>query len=723
MLKKRAKTPVILQMEAAECGAAALGIILAYFKRYLSLEELRIACGVSRDGSKAVNMLKAARRYGLKAEGASIEMDAFSELSFPLIAFLEFNHFVVVEGFDNKKFYLNDPATGPRTVTYEEFSRAFTGIILLFKLTPAFQAGGKRESLGQELRRRFIGVRKDFFFITLTSLFLVIPGVALAAFSKIFIDEVLIHQLSSWLLPFIWGMLITVGLRSLLTWVQQIHLTRLQLKITVVTSAQFFLHVLRLPMSFFSQRFLGDISSRIAANDRIATVISGDLSTSLVSMISMVFYALVMVLYDGVLTSIGVFIACINAFLLIFLSKKIENSSRCLLQEQGQLFGMELGGLQAIETIKSIGREEDYFQGWAGYHAKTLNNQHKIQLYNRILSIAPLLLNGIMGALILGVGSLRIMYGYLTIGALIGFQILLASFSEPLNVLLGFGSKLQVIRGDITRLNDVLRHPEEIRIGDKIERPVSLQEVEKLAGNLELKNISFGYSQLEPPLLKEICFSLKQGKSLALVGMSGSGKSTLAKMICGLYTPWEGDILFDEYAFQEIPRAILRQTLSFVDQDVFLFEGTIRDNLTLWDKNIRPEILEQAIADAELSTLLASREEGLASQISTQGANLSGGQRQQLEIARALAIQPNLLILDEATASLDAITEANIVANLRKRGCTLLMIAHRLSTVRSCDEIILLEQGRILARGTHESLQKKSLVYQKLLLEWSHGEG
>lgn len=664
---KRVKTPTVLQMEVTECGAAALAIILGYYQRFVSLEELRIACGVSRDGSKAINMLRAARNYGLSAQGAQVEMDALPKLTFPFIAFWEFNHFVVVEGFDDKKIYLNDPATGPRTVTYDEFSRAFTGIILLFEPTSSLQKGGQKESLWMSLKSRLTGVRNAFIYITLASLSLVIPGILIPGFSKIFIDQILIHHLSGWLLPLIWGLALTAILRAALMWIQQIHLIRLQLKLALTTSAQFLWHVLHLPITFFTQRFAGDISSRIAANDRIATLISGELSTSIVSICSMILYAVIMALYDWTLTLIGISIALTNAALLYFVARRIANNSRRFLQEQGKLMGVEMSGIQAIETLKATGTEDDFFQKWAGYHAKTLNSQQRIQLYSSVLVVLPQLLTGILTTLILGVGGLRIMHGYLTVGGLVAFQTLLASFNAPLVTLLGFGGKLQEIRGDLTRLDDVLRHPEDNYITrEKLPSTSALKHVKKLNGTLTLNNISFGYSVLEPPILNDISFTVEEGKSLAIVGASGSGKSTLAKIICGLYSPWSGEVLIDNNVLTTIPRDILSRTLSFVDQDIFLFDGTIRDNLTLWNNHISNTAIEYAINDAELSSFLDSRPQGLSTQVINQGVNFSGGQRQQLEIARALTIEPMLLILDEATASLDAIAEANIVNHLKK---------------------------------------------------------
>lgn len=709
--KTKVQTPTLLQMEVTECGAAALGIILAFYQRYVPLEELRIACGVSRDGSKAVNMLKAARRYGLDAHGAKIEVEELKELQFPVIAFWEFNHFVVIEGFSAQKVYLNDPATGPRTITHEEFSRSFTGVVLVFKPTPAFQAGGKKITLRSMLVPRLKGLKKSLFFVIFASLALVIPGVLIPGFAKIFIDEVLVKQLSGWLLPLLWGIAITAVLRAVLSFLQQYYLLRLQMKIAVTSSTHFIWHVLRLPFTFFSQRLLGDIQSRVAANDTIARWLSGDLSTSIVSLISMVFYGAILFFFDWQLTLIALFATGLNVALLWYVARGIANSSRRLQQELGKLTGIEMSGLQAIETLKATSSEDDFFQRWAGHHAKTLNSQQKIQIYSLVLKILPPFLTGLVSIIILGLGSWQIIQGDLTIGTLVAFQSLLVSFNQPLMTLLDMGNQMQQIRADLARVEDVFKHPEDPRYS--IARTSQVPDG-KTAGKLELQNISFGYSPLEPPLLENINLVLNPGQRIAIVGSSGSGKSTLAKLICGLYTPWSGTIAWDEKPMATIPPETLTRSLAWVDQEIFLFAGSVEDNLTLWDSTIPADKLRQAVADALLTPVLANRVHGLTSSVLPGGVNFSGGQRQQLEIARVLAQEPRVLVLDEATAALDAATEYQIMENIKKRNCSLLMVAHRLSTVRDCDEILVMEKGKIVERGTHEALYEKQGAYYRL---------
>jgi NHLM bacteriocin system ABC transporter peptidase/ATP-binding protein len=717
----RVTTPVMLQMEATECGAAALGVVLAFYGLYIPLEELRVICGVSRDGSKAVNMLKAARHYGLQAQGAKIEADALSELTFPVIAFWEFNHFVVIEGFDNQRIYLNDPATGQRTVRYSDFNRSFTGVILIFEPTEAFHKGGEKTTLKKIITPRLQGFKKSLMFVTFASLALVIPGIIIPGFTKIFIDEVLINKLSGWLVPLLWGIFATALFRMILSWLQQYYLLRLQMKIAITSSARFVWHVLRLPITFFSQRMLGDIESRVAANDRVAQLLSGDISSSIVSLISMAFYIIVLFLYDWQLTLIALFVAFLNAYLLYSVARGIEISSRRLQQELGKLNGIEMGGLQAIETIKATGTENDFFQRWAGYHANTLNSQQRINLYAITLSVLPKLLTSLLTLTVLSLGSWQIMQGSITIGTLVAFQSLIASFNQPLMTLLGLGNELQQIRADLTRLADVQKHPEDPRFS--IITPPSLAKdksvTQKLQGQLTLRGVCFGYSPLEPPILNNINLTLNPGQRIAIVGNSGSGKSTLAKLICGLYIPWSGEVLWDNQSMAHISPQTLSHSLAFVDQDVFLFAGTVQHNLTLWDASISQEAIERAVSDTLLMPVLAERSRGLSSEVLPAGTNFSGGQRQQLEIARALAQSPSILVLDEATAALDASTEQLLMNNLKKRGYSLLIIAHRLSTIRDSDEIIVMDKGIVVERGKHEALYEQKGAYYRLVQDTS----
>lgn len=698
---KRVRSPTVLQMEAVECGAAALGIVLAHHGRWVSLEELRLACGVSRDGSKASNMIKAARTYKLIAKGMKTEPRALKRFRPPMILHWNFNHFLVLDGFHKGKVYLNDPASGPLVVSEEELDQSFTGVVLTFEPGDGFETSGNKPTFWPALGRRLTGTRLALAFVILASFALVIPQLVAPVFSKVFVDNVLLQGNEQWLPSLLGGMGATAVMLGLLTWIQQSYLLRLETRIALAGSSRFLWHVLRLPVEFFNQRFAGDVSSRVAINNRVAQLLSRDLATHFLGAVMILFYLALMFWYDPLLMAIGMLVAGLNIAALHLVSRKRVDSSRRLLQEQGKLQGTAIGGLQMIETLKATGGEADLFARWSGYQAKVVNIRQQLERYTQLLDAVPPLLASLNTAVILGVGSLRVMSGRLSLGELVAFQVLMASFLAPVSRLVSLGGKVQTVGGDMSRLDDVLRYP--VDQGIEHEQRMPERDV-RLAGRLELRGVTFGYSRLAPPLIEGFDLVLEPGARVALVGTSGSGKSTVARLVTGLYEPWSGEILLDGTPRGEISRPVLSSSLAYVDQSLFLFEGTVRDNLTLWDGTIPLAEVVSAAKDAAIHEVVAARSGGYDSQVEESGRNFSGGQQQRLEIARALASQPSLLVLDEATSALDPATEETIDRNLRRRGCTCLIIAHRLSTIRDADEIVVLEQGRVVQRGRHDQL-------------------
>ena len=713
---RRVKTPTVLQMEASECGAASLGIILASFGKYVPLEQLRIDCGVSRNGSTAANVLKAARGYGLEVKAFRKEPEQLREMPLPMIVFWNFYHFLVVEGFGKNKIYLNDPASGPKDVDPETFDKSFTGVVLTFKPGRDFQPGGKRPSLIPLLSKWLQGYGKSLLFLFLAGLALLVPGLAIPVFSKIFVDQILMKHAESWILPLLAGIGLTTLLHAMLSWIQQHSLIRLELSLSLKNSSRFLWHVLHLPMSFHTQRPAGDIAMRTNINDQVAQILSGQLGNTLLNLFMIAFYAALMFFYSVPLAFAAILVSLLNLIALRYISRKRVDANQKAMQDSGRLFGLSSSGLQMMESLKATASESEFFARWAGSQAKLLNIQQKLGVLTQTLQVIPVFLTTLSTLIILFLGSEYIIHGVITVGTFVAFQSLMAGFNQPIVSLVNLGSSLQDVQGGLKRVEDVYNYPagRDFSAGTESDRP---EKTVKLQGYLELKDVTFGYCPLEPPLITGFSLHMDPGSRVAVVGRTGCGKSTIANLVSGLYTPWSGEILFDGKPAGEISRTTLNNSIAMVDQNLFLFEGSVKENLTFWDHTIADKLVIQAARDACIHEDIAARPGAYDSIVAENGKNLSGGQRQRFEIARALTASPSVLVLDEATSALDAKTEEMIDRNIRKKGCTCLIIAHRLSTIRDCDEIIVMDRGRIVQRGTHEELMGRKGIYQELIRE------
>jgi NHLM bacteriocin system ABC transporter peptidase/ATP-binding protein len=713
---RRVRTPTILQMEAVECGAAALAHILAYYGCWVALEELRHECGVSRDGSKANNVLKAARKYGLDAKGYKYEtLDKLYDLELPVTLFWNFNHFLTLEGFKGGRVYLNDPGQGPRTVSLDELDSSYSGVVLTYKLGPDFKKRGSPPTMMPALRRRLVGSETALLYIVLCGLLLVIPGLIVPTFTRVFIDEYLVGA-QGWLIkPLLGAMGITVLIQAVLTWLQKYYLLRLETKLAASTSSNFFMHILRLPAAYFGQRFAGEIGNRVSINDKVAKVVSGKLASTVIDLSMTLFYAGLMFFYDVGLTIIVILIALLNVAAVKFSARVRKDASRRLMQDKGKLMGVSMNGLQMIETIKATGSETEFFSRWSGYYAKAVNTEQFLQVLAQLSGAIPPFVQTMSTAAVLVLGGIKVMNGDLTVGMLVAYQTLLGNFTRPLTTFVQFGSTLQELQADMNRLDDVTRYPEDKQYAQTRDRFKFDPKVVKLTGRVELKNVTFGYSPLEKPLIEDFNLKVEPGRRVALVGSSGSGKSTAAKLISGLYEPWAGEVLFDGVSRKEIPRDLIVNSLGMVDQEVFLFGGSVSENVTMWDSTIPVERVGRACRDAVIDDVIGAREGGYQAMVQEGGGNFSGGQCQRLEIARALVGEPTIIILDEATSALDPTTEMHIDESMRRRGCTTIVIAHRLSTIRDADEIVVLERGKIVQRGTHDEMKEIDGPYSRLI--------
>jgi NHLM bacteriocin system ABC transporter peptidase/ATP-binding protein len=701
-----------LQSEAVECGAACLAIVLARFGSWVPLDELRLACGVSRDGSRAASLWHAAQRYGLEAKAFKAEPRDLRRFQPPMILHWNFNHFVVLEGFEQDRVYLNDPACGPHVVSSTELDESFTGVVLLCQPATGFVPRGRRPSFARSLAGWLRGTSAALGFVLVCGLALMVLRLIAPFFSKVLVETVLLADGGEWLVPLLSWMGAAALALCLFTWLQQTYLARLSSWLALTGSSRLFWHILRLPVAFFSQRFVGDITSRLTLTSRVAEILSRDLATNFLNAMMIVVFGGLMLQYNPVLTGTCLVVVVLDMAALRYVSRKRVDGNRLLLRESGKLQGSILGGLEMIETIKATGAEADLLARWTGYQAKIINLGQELELSSVWLQAVPPLLGALNAAAVLGIGSLQVMRGALSLGELVAFQLLVAMFLLPVARLVSLGGKLQIVAGDMNRLEDVLRHPTDVSLAADPVAPVG--EVAKLAGLLEFRNVSFGYDRLAPPLIEGFNLRIRPGERIALVGPSGSGKSTLARLAAGLLDPWSGEIRFDNLVPSELPRAVLTASLAVVDQAITLFEGSVWDNLTLWDPTILREEVDAAAEDAAIQEEILARPGGYESPVEEGGRNWSGGQRQRLEIARALAGRPSILVLDEATSALDPATELEIDERLRRRGCSCLIVAHRLSTLRDADQIVVLDRGKVVQRGTHEELLQEDGLYRRL---------
>ena len=696
------RTPTILQLEAVECGAAALAMVLAWHGRYVPLEVLRIECGVSRDGSKAGNILRAARTHGLVARGFRKEPGELSELPLPAILFWNFNHFVVLEGFKDGCACVNDPALGRRSLQSADFDQAFTGVVLTFERGPDFKPGGDKPSVPRSLKQYLEGLTPSLALAVALGLGLVIPGLVIPTLMSRFVDEVLVTRLPGAAEALLAGLAIAALARGLLHWIQAQVLTAAFTRAAMTAARRFFAQALSLPMEFYAQRSPGEIAARVDLNERVAEIVSNDLSALALDFVTASFFLVLMARLEPGLAALAVLAVCAEVAVWRVLSARAAEGSQHVSLQAGKLAGTATGGLANIESIKAAGQENALFLKWLGLQVRYANAAVLAQRSQLTLGQVPSLIRLVTHLAVLGVASLRIIDGSMSVGNLVAFQVLLAGFSAPVHALFAATRDIHTLRGDLARLDDVLHHAR--APGVLVDAPAKADGHAIAPRGISFRDVSFGYDRTAPPLIEGFSLEVKAGQRVALVGASGSGKSTVARLAAGLYQPSGGEVLFDGRARSAFDRELLARSVAYVDQDVVLFEGTVRDNLTLWDRSVEDDVMLAAAHHAVIEDEIAVRKGGLEAPLQEGARNLSGGQRQRLEIARALARGPSILILDEATSALDPSTEALVEANIRRRGIACLVVAHRLSTVRDADEILVMERGRVVERGRHEDL-------------------
>ncbi|MBQ9346625.1 MAG: NHLP family bacteriocin export ABC transporter peptidase/permease/ATPase subunit [Oscillibacter sp.] len=710
-VRQYSKTPTVYQMEATECGAASLTMILGYYGRFMPLEQMRIETGVSRDGCNAKNIMKAGRKFGLEVHGFRKEVDALLELPTPCIIHWNFNHFVVWEGKKGDSYYINDPAMGRRKLTWEDLDSCFTGVVLTFQPTAEFTKTRKPNTMLGFVKDRLKGQYGAILALVVIGLFLVVPGIVTPVFSQMFIDDILLGGNTDWATALLVVMTFTLLLKAALTWYRGVLLQKLQNKLILLSSHRFLSHLFRLPISFYDQRFAGDLSQRVNNNINVSTFLTSGLAETVLNILVALFYLVLLFFYSPILTLIGLTTVVANLLVMRLCSSAIADLSTKSQQDEGRLTGALFAGLTVTNTLKASGTENVYVGRLLGYYAKTILMEQKMSIRQEVLNAIPEVSNNITDILTLVVGGIMVVRGDMTAGMLVAYNGLLSSFTEPVNGLASFIQSIQTSKADMERVDDIMKYRED----EKYAAKKSVTMTEKLMGDVELDNISFGYNILEKPLVADFNFKLKSGSSIAFVGSSGCGKSTVSKICSGLYTPWTGEIRMDGHPVSEIPPAVIAASVATVSQTITLFSGTVRDNLTMWNRYIRDEDIVRAAKDACIHDIITAKPGAYDYMLTEGGSNFSGGQRQRLEIARALVSNPSILIMDEATSALDPIVEKQIIDNIKRRGCTCVIVAHRLSAIRDCDEIIVMDRGRIVQRGTHEDLAQQPGHYQRLI--------
>ena len=708
------KVPIMLQLEMVECGAASLAMVMAYYKKWIPLEQLRVDCGVSRDGSSAKNILKVARMYGFEAKGYRIELSKIDTISLPCVIHWNMNHFVVLTHINKNHAMINDPARGEVRVSIEQFNRSFTGIAISIIPGENFMPSGKPVSVWPFAKERLKGTSPVFIFIIFTSALVSVLGIISTFFTRVFIDDLLSGNKPEWVAGFIILFVSFHFLSVLLNILERRTNLKITAKFAVVSSGIFIWHALRLPVDFYSSRNAGDIASRQRENDTISLSLIQMFAPMFIDVIMIVFYLFVVLQYSAFLTIIGFSSLIVNYIVNKYISEKTIDISRVASRDSGKLSSMTIAGVEMIETIKSSGAEEGFFEKWSGYHASVRDSAIKAMKLNQFARLIPAVVSQATNIIILIIGAHLIIKGDMTVGIFFAFQGFLSSFLSPLSTFLNMRTEMQKTKVSMERIQDVLNYKPDIEYikQHSFENTTSLY---KLSGDLEIKNLTFGYNRLSEPLLDNFNMTLKPGESVALVGASGCGKSTIAKLISGLYKPWSGDILFDGTNSGDIPREIFTSSVSVVDQDIILFQDTINNNIKTWDKSIEDFEVILAARDAQIHSAIIDRNDGYSAEVLENGKNFSGGERQRLEIAAALANDPTIIILDEATSALDAKTEYDLIKAVKDRGISMIIIAHRLSTIRDCGEIIVLDKGKVIQRGNHDELFNVEGKYRELV--------
>lgn len=697
-------------MSTPECGAAALTMVLGFYGKLLPLASVRERCPASRCGSTPEQVLQAAESFGLTGQVQKADLPTLKEMKLPVIALWNRKYYVVVKRFRGGSVYLNDPSSGAYAVTEERFMRSYSGTVLVLEPGPDFEPGGRRESLLTLLRRRLRTGSRSMLAIFLLRALSTGADLALLALIRRMVDQVMSGERPGLYGPLLAAMSLVLLAELGFSVLEIIRLCRTSRRLAADSGGSLFKRMLELPMSFYEQHFAGDILDRLEKNTRLDDSLLRTLLPTVVDAASLVFYLGLLLFYDPALAAVCLAVEVAYILISLWYQRRIAIQSRSLSTSSGLVNTSLLNGLGTIETIRSTGSERAFFSLWSASQRDLQAKSAKMLRMNALSSFLGGSRNSISSGCLLFLGAVFMIRGSFTVGMLATFQSALNVVRRSLGDLVGISNDLTGRRTDIERVDDILAREAEpsVPLDDE-------SQARKLSGGVQISHVTFRYNDGDWPAADDMALTVEPGQMVALVGSTGCGKSTLLKLIAGLYRADEGDILYDGMRREQIPDVVFHSSLASVDQEISVFNDTISANLKMWDPTVADYEVILAARDAQIHRRIISAPDGYDSVLYENGGNFSGGELQRLELARALSQEPTLLLLDEFTSALDALTEEKVFQAIRAKGTTCILAAHRFSTVVSCDRIVVMDQGRIVEQGTHEQLYQAGGLYRRLV--------